>query len=317
MHINSVLGTIDTTELGQVLVHEHVTCADWSMKMNFGKKFFDRDEVIKTAVYVFGEAKKCGISTVVDGTPVNLGRDIPLIREVAKKTGMNFIVSSGFYYQEEPWLKARTIEEIYDFLIGECNEGIAGTGVLPGIMKCAADVDGVTPLMERLLTATGRVAVEKNLPIFCHTAPKQHSGDKALEVLMATGVASNRIILGHSGDTSDVDYLETLLKRGAWLGLDRFGMSDYCDPPYDPNGIAIIVELVARGWVDKLLLSHDTAAYLAFGIKGEPNYENRKDKLVFTRIHKVVIPAIKKLGITDEQINTMLVENPRRFFEGL
>ena len=116
MMIQGVLGPIDTAELGQTLMHEHITCADWSMRMNFGARFFEFDQVAEIAAGQLGKAKALGVRTVVDGTPVNLGRDIRLIREVARRTGLNFIASTGFYYQEEPWLYFRDEEEIYDLL---------------------------------------------------------------------------------------------------------------------------------------------------------------------------------------------------------
>lgn len=316
MKINSVLGPIDSAQLGQTLMHEHVSCADWSMRMNFGERFFDRAEVIRSAKYFFSEARNLGVCTVVDGTPVNLGRDVELIRDTALATGLNFIVSSGFYHQEEPWLQSRTTEEMYEYLIDECVNGINRTGILPGILKCACDKDGLTPLIERLLNATARASAESGLPIFCHTAPEHHTTDLAVDALINAGAAPERIIAGHSGDTDDVDYLEGILRRGVYLGIDRFGMSDYSDQPHDERGIELIIELTKRGWSHRLMLSHDTAAYLAFAIPGEPCWENRHDKLSFSRIHKVIIPTLLSKGIDMERIVSMLVDNPRRYFEG-
>lgn len=135
MMIQGVLGPIDTAELGQTLMHEHITCADWSMRMNFGARFFEFDQVAEIAAGQLGKAKALGVRTVVDGTPVNLGRDIRLIREVARRTGLNFIASTGFYYQEEPWLYFRDKEEIYDLLMGDCADGISGTGSKPAYSR--------------------------------------------------------------------------------------------------------------------------------------------------------------------------------------
>ena len=102
MTIQGIFGPIDPADLGQTLVHEHLTCADLSMRMNFGGKFFDFDQVANMAAGQLSKAKALGVTTVVDGTPINLGRDIYLIRKVARLTGLNFIASTGFYYQEEP-----------------------------------------------------------------------------------------------------------------------------------------------------------------------------------------------------------------------
>ena len=166
MAIQGVFGPIDPAELGQTLIHEHITCADWSMRMNFGEKFFDFDRVADMAAGQLGRAKALGVSTVVDGTPINLGRDIRLIREVARRTGLNFIASTGFYYQEEPWLGMRDEEQIYDLLMGDCTDGISGTDSRPGILKAGVAGAGITPLLRKVLHATGRVAAETGLPVW-------------------------------------------------------------------------------------------------------------------------------------------------------
>jgi len=149
MKINTVKGPIETSELGTTLMHEHVCCADWSMRMNFGARFFDFDTVVETAAAMFTKMKRdCGVMTVVDGTPVNLGRDVRLIRAVAERTGLNFIVSSGFYYQEEPGLAFYPEEQLTGLLLGECLNGIDGTDILPGIMKAAVETGGVTTVVD-------------------------------------------------------------------------------------------------------------------------------------------------------------------------
>lgn len=164
-------------------MHEHITCADWSMRMNFGARFFEFDQVAEIAAGQLGKAKALGVRTVVDGTPVNLGRDIRLIREVARRTGLNFIASTGFYYQEEPWLYFRDEEEIYDLLMGDCADGISGTGSKPGILKAGVGRGGLTPLLQKVLHATGRVAKETGLPLFCHHDPSTAAGGAILDLL--------------------------------------------------------------------------------------------------------------------------------------
>ena len=187
MMIQGVLGPIDTAELGQTLMHEHITCADWSMRMNFGARFFEFDQVAEIAAGQLGKAKALGVRTVVDGTPVNLGRDIRLIREVARRTGLNFIASTGFYYQEEPWLYFRDEEEIYDLLLGACADGLSGTGSNPGILKAGVGRGGLTPLLQKVLHATGRVAKETGLPLFCHHDPSTAAGGAILDLLASCG----------------------------------------------------------------------------------------------------------------------------------
>ena len=207
-------------------MHEHLTCADWSMRMNFGSRFYEGDTVAGIAAGQLNKAAALGVRTIVDGTPVNLGRDICLIREVARRTGLNFIASTGFYYQEEPWLAFRDEEQIYDLLMGDCTDGIQGTDSRPGILKAGVGHAGLTPLLEKVLHATSRVSAQTGLPIFCHHDPSIHSGGAILDLFEGCGVPANRVILGHSGDTTDLDYLTAMLERGCWLGMDRFGFCD-------------------------------------------------------------------------------------------
>ena len=287
MMIQGVLGPIDTAELGQTLMHEHITCADWSMRMNFGARFFEFDQVAEIAAGQLGKAKALGVRTVVDGTPVNLGRDIRLIREVARRTGLNFIASTGFYYQEEPWLYFRDEEEIYDLLMGDCADGISGTGSKPGILKAGVGRGGLTPLLQKVLHATGRVAKATGLP------------------------------LGHTGDTDHLEYLTAMLERGCWLGMDRFG---FCDRELglEPR-VDTIAALCRAGWGHRLLLSHDLAAYLAFWDSWETTKHSDWLHLEedYTFIHRRVLPLLEERGLSRADIDRLLTGNPCAFFEGV
>jgi len=316
--VNGVLGPIDTAELGQTLMHEHVTCADWSMRMNFGNAFFDQEAIKELAILRFKEAKEYGIRTVVDGTPINLGRDIHLIRDVAEASGVNIIASTGFYHQMEPHLAARPERQLKELMLRECTEGINGTGILPGIFKIAVDRPGVNDFNRKLLRAVGEVAAEMGLPVFCHTTPAIHNGDEALDILVQCGVPAGRIIVGHSGDSDDPDYLETLLEKGAWLGMDRFDPICAGEASFEQR-VSVVAELCRRGWGNKLFLSHDTAAYLCFfdywGAHKEQIWKNSEGML--TRIHREVIPALLEQGVSQETVDQMMADNPRRFFEGV
>ena len=316
MAIQGVFGPIDPAELGQTLIHEHITCADWSMRMNFGEKFFDFDRVADMAAGQLGRAKALGVSTVVDGTPINLGRDIRLIREVARRTGLNFIASTGFYYQEEPWLGMRDEEQLYDLLMGDCTDGISGTDSRPGILKAGVAGAGITPLLRKVLHATGRVAAETGLPIFCHHDPAIRSGGEILDLFESCGVPASRVILGHGGDSTDLKYLTAMLERGCWLGMDRFGFCDK-DLALEPR-VDTIAALCRAGWGRRLLLSHDWAAYLAFWNSWETdkNADWMHLEEDYSFIHRRVLPALEDRGLERSAVQSLLTDNPRNFFEG-
>ena len=317
MKINSVLGPIDTADLGQTLMHEHVSCVDWSLRMNFEDSFFHYEEIKELAVRLFKEAREHGVTTMVDGTPINLGRDIRLIRDVAEESGMNVIASTGFYYQFLPNIAKRSPNQIKSLLLRECTEGINGTGILPGIFKAGVEEPGITDYNRKLLHITGEAAGESGLPVFCHTCPALKLGDEALDLLLETGLAPNRIIIGHSGDSGDVDYLESLLEKGVWLGMDRF------DPPCEffatfEVRTKTVAELCRRGWAHRLFLAHDASVHLGFYDYWGKHKESIREKSPgkFSFIHRKALPELLRLGVSQEDIDRMLIHNPRNFFEG-
>jgi len=287
------------------------------MRTNFGKRFFESDKMAEIVSAMISKVKReCGVTTVVDGTPINLGRDVNLVRQVAERTGVNFIVSSGFYYQEEPWLLFRPEDEIFGLLLNECVNGIADTGILPGIMKCAVGDAGITPLISKILSAVARVAAETGLPIFCHHTVSSRNGEEILDIFEKQGVALNRVIMGHSGDTDDLSCLEEMLKRGCYLGMDRFG---YCDMTLSlKRRAATIAALCEKGYDGMMLLSHDLVAYGGFAGSWDDYKDSKPEEKYpdFTFIHKSVRPELIAAGVTQEQFVQMMEANPRSFFEG-
>ncbi|MBR1780923.1 MAG: phosphotriesterase [Oscillospiraceae bacterium] len=316
MLVNTVLGTVPAEELGQTLMHEHITCADWSMRMNFGDKFLQYDKLVEMAVGQLKKAKEHGISTFVDGTAVNLGRDIRLLRDVAKGSGVNIVASSGFYYQEEAWLAMRDEGEIHDLLLDECLNGISGTDSLPGIMKNGITRAGVTPLQRKLLHCVGTVAKEAGLPIFCHHDPRAFTGYEVLDIYASAGVDPCRVILGHTGDGNDWAYQEDLVKAGAYIGFDRLAYGDKDNPV--ENSVRNIISLCEKGFINRIFLSHDWATYLAFWDSWEDtvNRDYLNLDVDFTYVSRVVIPMLRSAGLTDADIHQIMVENPKNFFNG-
>lgn len=121
--------------------------------------------------------------------------------------------------------------------------------------------------------------------------------------------------MGHSGDTNDLDYLERMLKRGCYLGMDRFG---YCDVSNSfEDRIRTIVELCRRGHVDRLPLSHDLATHL--GVFGSWSDYVAHDPIGsgvdFTFIHREVLPALGAAGLEPGEVLALLERNPRNLFE--
>lgn len=316
MMINSVLGKMSTDDLGTVLMHEHVICIDWAARMCFRDRWFERDKVIEIAVGQLKKAKEYGIDTIIDGTAINLGRDIELIKEVSEKSGVNIIASTGIYFQEEPYLMGKPIDWLKDLFLEECERGIEGTGILPGFIKSATDKYGITDLNKKLIYVASEVQKKTNLPIFAHSSIWQETGPKQQDEFERNGVDLRRVIIGHSGDSNDINYLESIMKRGSFIGMDRFG--DDAKNSLE-NRVNTIYELVQRGWIHQMVLSHDYSAYIDWGTH---SWQNTKEAdwmnldVDYTYVHRKAIPMLLEKGLTQKDIDILTKENPKNFIEG-
>jgi phosphotriesterase-related protein len=307
--INSVLGPIETRDLGFTLMHEHILVANRAMRHCFSG-YVDEDALIRKAIREVASAKERGVRTMVDLTAINLGRDIRVIREVAEKTGMQLIAATGFYWTEEPWMDAWDAEVLADYLIREIIEGIEGTGSRAGVLKCATDRLGVTPFNRKLLQATARAHRLTGVPISTHTAVFNRSGLAQQDVFEECGVDLGRVVIGHCGDSDDISYLEAILTRGSTIGMDRNGIELILPTK---QRVATIAELCRRGWAGQMVLSHDASCFIDWF--PEPLIENMASNWNYRHVSDEVIPALRESGVSDEQIRQMTVDNPRRIFE--
>jgi phosphotriesterase-related protein len=307
--INGVLGPIDTAELGFTLMHEHILALNWAMRQAF-PGWYDRDEHVANAVEEVRSAQERGVRTLVDLTPINLGRDIHVIREVAEKARAQVIAATGFYWHEEPWMAGWGVDRIVELCVGDVERGIMGTDSRAGIIKCATDHEGVTEINRKLLTVAARTHLATGVPISTHTSVRHRVGPLQQDVFEQEGVDLRRVVIGHCGDSDDVEYLESILRRGSLIGMDRFGVDPYL--PFEKR-VGTVAELCRRGWARQMVLSHDACCFFDFFPweliqKSLPRWN-------FRHIPDDVIPALRKQGVSEEHIRTMTVENPRRVFE--
>lgn len=307
--VQGVCGPFPAAELGFTLMHEHVLVANWAMRRCF-PGYVDEDWLVRHATQELVAARERGVSSMVDLTPINLGRDIRLIRRVAEASGVRIVAATGFYWTEEPWMEAWETEQLAAYLIRDLEEGIEDTDVKAGVIKCATDRLGVTPLNEKLLRVAALAHRRTGALLSTHSSVQNRSGLAQQDVFEREGVDLTRVVIGHCGDTEDVAYLETLLRRGSTLGMDRFGV-DIILPT--KQRVDTIAELCRRGWARQLVLSHDAACHIDWFPRDMirrtvPNWNYR-------HIPDDVIPALRERGVSEEDLRTMTVENPRRLFE--
>jgi phosphotriesterase-related protein len=307
--IPGVLGPISTDDLGFTLMHEHVLIANWAMRQSFAD-YVDVPRFVEEAAAALRTVRERGVATMVDLTAINLGRDIHVIREVAERSGVQIIAATGFYWNEEPWMEAWDHETLARYLVRDLEEGIQGTDIRAGIIKCATDRHGVTDLNRKLLEVSARAHRRTGAPISTHTSVAERTGLAQQDVFEAEGVDLTRVVIGHCGDSEDLDYLEAILRRGSTIGMDRFGI-DIILPT--KQRVDTIAELCRRGWAEQMVLSHDASCHIDWFPKelvraAAPNWN-------FLHIPDAVVPALRESGVSEAQIHQMTVDNPRRFFE--
>ena len=313
--IETATGPISPSQLGRVLMHEHVFVVSTEIQQNYPQEWGDEQARIDDAVDRLTELKENGIETIVDPTAIGLGRYIPRIQAVANRIDLNIICATGLYtFNELPhYYRRRTsdnVEALTTHFVQDIVDGFADTGVKAGVIKCATDKPGLTTDVERVLRACAQAHRETGCPITTHTNAESKRGLDQQQIFTEEGVDLTRVVIGHCGDTQDLGYLQQLLDAGSVLGMDRFGIDGYLTTE---QRVEVVAELCRRGHAEQLVLSHDASCYIDW-IEGEvplaplPNWH-------YLHISKDVIPALLEAGVTAAQIETMLVDTPQRFLQ--
>lgn len=309
--VETATGAIETAALGFTLMHEHIYVRSEGVYESF-PQLWDRDARIEQAAAALSEAKAHGVSSIVDLTVLGLGRDVTLAREVSRRSGVNVVVATGLYtYDEVPhYFNMREIDHLADLFVSDIEQGAQGAGIHAGILKVATDEKGLTPGVEKVVRAVARAHRRTGVPISTHTHAASERGLDQQRVFREEGVDLSRVVIGHSGDSEDIAYLEKLIEAGSYIGMDRFGIDSIL--PMDKR-VATIAKLCERGHAGKIVLSHDTSCYIDWF--PEELLKQAAPRWHFLHIPDEVVPALRAAGVSDEQIRTMTVDNPRRIFE--
>jgi phosphotriesterase-related protein len=310
--VNTVVGTIDSSELGFTLMHEHVVTSSAGIPHTF-PELVDRERTIGLAIERLKEAIEEGVQSYVDVTTMDLGRDVTLLREVAQKSQVHIIAATGIWLDIPRFIARVTPDQLAKVFTREIEVGIEGTGVKAGVIKVATSDEGVTPANEIVLRAAARTSKRTGVPISTHTAALAQVGNDQISIFEDEGVDLRRVYIGHSNDTDDLDYLAGLARKGCLLGMDHFPGGRAGGLDWEER-VEVIRQLVEMGLADKTCLSHDDA--LSFNGTPEEAAERRAynpDSISF--ISRKVLPRLRALGIREEAISTMTVGAPRRYFE--
>jgi phosphotriesterase-related protein len=313
--IETARGPVQAGRLGQVLMHEHVFVLTADVQQNYPEEWGDEDERVGDAVRRLSELPANGIDTIVDVTVIGQGRNIPRIKRIADRVpGLNIVVATGVYtFDAVPlFFTRRPRRTMTDFFVGDITEGIAGTGIKAGMLKCAVDEKGLTEGVERVLRAVAQAHVATGgTPITIHTHAAGQHGPAIVEVLRQEGADLNRVVLGHSGDAvGDPGYLAAMADTGLILGMDRFGIDRFATFEQRSD---LVAEMCRRGYADRMVLAHDTCCYIDWFAPGA--LDNLK-RWHYLHVSQDVLPYLREHGVAQSDIDSMLVANPVRILAG-
>ncbi|HXH82404.1 MAG TPA: phosphotriesterase-related protein [Candidatus Tectomicrobia bacterium] len=317
--IETFRGPILANDLGTTLIHEHIFVRNPELERNLPDGEWDPDGAVETAVRGLDELYHLGIRTVVDLTVPGLGRDVALVAKVAQRSKVHLVAATGWYTSNVlpvyfafhgPGRMIDEPEPLVSLFIRDIRDGIASTGVRAGMLKVMTGAEGITPDVARVMSAAAVAHRETGVPISTHSDPASRNGLDQQSFLEAHGVSLDRVIIGHSGDSEDLDYLRALMDNGSTIGMDRFGMEHVLP---DDRRLRTVLQLLADGYVDRMVLSHDAAFYSHVT---PPSWRARAaPRWRMDTIPRHVVPALRAAGVSAGEIDQLLIGNPRRLLE--
>src|SRR4051794_20811521 len=318
--VPSVQGDVDVAALGTMLMHEHVFIRTESLQWNWpGFMGWDEEAEVAAARERLAELKRSGIDTILDMTVAGIGRDPALVARAVEGTGLNVLFATGYYtYDELPFPfhyrgPGKMLDDgdalLESLFERDVTVGMGDTGIKAAVLKLATDHQGMTEDVTRLGNAIARVHQRTGTVICTHTHAMTQRGLEQQELFKRHGVDLGRVMIGHSNETTDLDYLERLIANGSYIGWDRCGLDVVV--PLDDQ-LDTLAALVERGYADRLMLSHDVANFIDWFAHEElevaaPNWK-------YTYIKSGLLPMLRERGVTDDQIEQIMVRNPRDFF---
>jgi phosphotriesterase-related protein len=307
--VETARGAVATAELGPTLMHEHIVTRSPGVQENW-PHLWDRPGILAIAEKKMADLYQRGIRTIVDLTTVDLGRDIGMIVDVARRTQIHVIVATGVWWMPQRYFTVHGIDHVAELFVRDITQGIGESGVKAAIIKCATDTAGVTPVIENVLRASARAQKATGVPISTHTWAAGRVGETQQAIFAQEGVDLRRVIIGHSGDSDDLKYLRGLMERGSTIGMDRFGLDHFL--PTETR-VEVLAQLCAEGYAPKMVLSHDANCWS--DMLSEEAKRRTRPRWNYNHISDDILPALRKAGVKEEQIHQMMVVNPRRIFE--
>lgn len=313
LSVMTVTGSIDASEMGTVLVHEHVL-VDWIGADSTGYHRWDRSAVVERVLPFILEAKERGVNTIIECTGRFLGHDPYVVAELSRRSGVRFLTNTGYYgAADNQYIPEHayheSAEEIADRWIDEFENGIDGSGIRPGILKISvAQEQPLSELHRKIAEAAILTHLETGLTIVSHTVGDVPAHEQ-INLLKNKGIAPSAWVWTHAQSGSLEANIQAA-EEGAWISLDGINHTASHDPEEEGSiewFVSRIKQLRDAGHLDNILLSHDAGWYTV----GEPDGGDFRG---YTDIFDYLIPALEKNNFSDEEIRRLTVLNPQKAY---
>lgn len=306
--IMTVRGPIKPGLFGKALPHEHIL-VDFIGADKTSPDRYDANEVISIMLPYLQELKNRGFIGFVDCSPAFLARDVKILKRLSEQTGLHILTNTGLYgATNDKYLPEYAFSETADQLAArwtaEWENGIEGTGIYPGFIKTAVDQGPLSETDKKLVQAAAKAHLKTGLTIACHTGEAQ-AALAVLEIIQQQGVAPSALIIVHANGIADPNIRKQIAAAGAWVELDGINKNSIA------QNVEFIKELMQAGLLNRTLISQDAGCYNVGDEKGGQLQDKIKP---FTTIADLLIPALKQAGITDAQIEQLVVENPAKAY---
>jgi phosphotriesterase-related protein len=346
MDVMTVTGPVPAANLGMTLIHEHLLFdGDWHHQpveeagrrataesplrmdtLGFARKYcyehldnshrLDVDEATREIMFF----KRAGGQTVVDQTPIGLGRDPRALRAIARESGLNVVMGCGYYVHERhpEALDERSVEDITDELVREVTVGVGTTGIRAGIIGEIGTSDPVTASEEKVVRAAARAQSITKVPLSIHHVVWGRHAPRILSICKEEGADLRRVIICHVDLDArcPVEYLAEIAETGAYLSFDTFSHYDfyvYRNPrkgrtyATDWDRAEQIARVAETGYLDRVVVAQDICLKIQLRAWGGFGFDHILDS---------VLPMFRANGLSERQIELMLVDNPRRVLAG-
>jgi phosphotriesterase-related protein len=318
--VQTVKGPVEAEELGTTLIHEHLRNKDEAVEIQWPTAGSVKeeppydvppDEVFDIAVREARAAVDLGIKTIGEPTAMFLGRDVKFMRRVSEETGLQVIPCTGIYtYDQLPqFFLNRDADQIAELFTQDILQGIQGTDIRAAFIKVAADEPGVNENIEKVHRAAARASLQTGAPIMAHSRPASNTGPRQVEIFLEEGVDPSKIQIAHTGDSDDLPYIEGLLEKGVWIGLDRYGLELFL--PFEKRQETARA-LLERGYADRIFLSADSVAttdWFPANVIEQLIAAGLAKDWTIRIVPEKVLPELRESGMTEEQERTMMVDN--------